>query len=90
MGLFNKFQQKDLPRESNPSSSNPDIRYLELVLKKWLDSKERAEQLLGDKYYDGHHDILERKKMVIGADGNQTELTNVINNKLIDIDTILI
>ena len=84
MGLFNKFKQQDLPKENTPNSSNPDIRYLEKILKQWLDGKERKEQLLGEKYYDGHHDIMEREKWVIGADGNKVKLDNVINNKLVD------
>jgi SPP1 family phage portal protein len=54
------------------------------VLRKWLDSDIRKEQLLGEKYYDGHHDILGRKKKVIGADGNLIDIENVANNKLVD------
>lgn len=85
MGLFdfNMFKQKDLPRP-NSESSNSDIKYLEKILRRWLDSKERAEQLLAEKYYDGHHDILERRKQMIGADGNLVEVKNVANNKLVD------
>ena len=79
------FKQQDLPKPSfNLVNSNPDIRYLELVLRKWLDSPIRKEQLLGEKYYDGDHDILKREKKVIGKDGALTSITNVPNNKLID------
>ena len=85
MGIFNMFKRPDSPKPENQSSSAiPNIKYLEYVINKWLDSEERKEQLLAEKYYDGHHDILERKKKVIGADGQQVELTNVINNKLVD------
>ena len=69
MGIFNAFKRQDLPTEPQSNSSNPDIRYLELVLGEWLRSPVREEQLLAEKYYDGHHDILERQKKVIGADG---------------------
>lgn len=83
MGLFNIFKQPDLPKPPT-SNSNSDIKYLEKVLRKWLDSSIREEQLLAEKYYDGHHDILERKKKVIGADGTLITLDNVANNKLVD------
>lgn len=82
MGVLNLFKQKDLPRPNTDSVS--DIRYLELVLRKWLDSKEREEQLLAEKYYDGDHDILQRKKKVIGADGQLVTIENVANNRLVD------
>ena len=82
MGIFNVFKQPDLPKPN--SNANSDIRYLEMVLRKWLDSKLREEQLLAEKYYDGHHDILEREKKVIGADGELTTIRNVANNKLVD------
>lgn len=88
MAIFNRLKRADNAIKENPSSisptSNADIRYLEYVLKNWLTSKERNEQLLAEKYYDGDHDILERKKKVIGADGQLIEITNVANNKLVD------
>ena len=85
MGIFNfnMFKQPDLPTPPN-SNSNSDIKYLEKVLRKWLESPIRAEQLLAEKYYDGDHDILRREKKVIGADGNLTTIQNVANNKLVD------
>lgn len=83
MGIFNMFKQPDLPKP-NSESTNSDIRYLELVLSKWLTSKIREEQLLAEKYYDGDHDILYRKKYMIGADGTKVEVSNIANNKLVD------
>ena len=82
MGVFNIFKRPDLPKPN--SNSSTDIRYLEMVLRKWLDSPLRQEQLLAEKYYDGHHDILEREKKVIGADGELVTIRNVANNKLVD------
>ncbi len=84
MGVFNLFKQPDLPKPDSNSTSNSDIKYLELVLKKWLNSPLREEQLLGEKYYDGDHDILRREKKVIGADGALVTINNVVNNRLID------
>ncbi len=82
--MFNMFKQPDLPTPDTSSSSNPNIRYLEIVLKQWLDGPAREEQLLGESYYDGDHDILYRVKKVIGADGNLIPIENVANNKLVD------
>ena len=81
MSIFNKFKRKDLPV---PPSEIPDVRYLESILRQWLDGEERKEQLLAERYYDGDHDILNREKKVIGADGNLVTITNVPNNKLVD------
>ena len=83
MGVFNIFKQQDLPKPNSPSTST-DIKYLEKILRKWLDSETRNEQLLAEKYYDGHHDILQREKKVIGADGQLITINNVANNKLVD------
>ena len=87
MGVFNLFKRQELPTpssDSNTMNANPDIRYLELTLRRWLDSETRKEQLLGEKYYDGDHDILRREKKVIGADGSLVTINNVANNKLVD------
>lgn len=85
MGLFNfnMFKQPDLPSPPN-SNSNADIKYLEKILEKWLKSPLREEQLLAEKYYDGHHDILERERMVMNAEGTLTPVHNLPNNKLVD------
>lgn len=85
MGVFNIFKQPDLPTLQNPSSSTvPNIKYLEMILRKWLDSPQRQEQLLAEKYYDGDHDILRREKKMIGPDGELVTVKNVANNKLVD------
>lgn len=81
MGVFNLFKQPDLPQ---PSNSNSDVKYLEKVLRKWLDSSLREEQLLAEKYYDGHHDILERQRTVMNAQGTLTPVYNLPNNRLVD------
>lgn len=83
MGLFNWATSNkaiDLPTPQ----PNSDIRQLEIVLKAWLDSPQRKEQLLAEQYYLGNQDILKREKKVIGADGQLITINNVANNKLID------
>ena len=82
MGIFDFFKQPDLPLPNE--TSNSDIKYLEVVLAKWLKSKGRDEQLLAEKYYDGDHDILQRKRMVMNAEGTLSPVENLPNNKLVD------
>lgn len=82
MGVFNRFKQPDSPKAT--SNSNSDVRYLEKVLKKWLDSPVRAEQLLAEKYYDGDHDILQRQRTVMNAQGTLSPVYNLPNNRLVD------
>ena len=82
MGIFNFTLNKaiDLPTPQ----PNSDIRKLEIVLRTWLDSPQRKEQLLAEQYYLGNQDILQRKKQVIGADGQLVEIKNVANNRIVD------
>ena len=84
MSVLNLFNRQDLPKPDNSNTSTYDIKYLEMVLSKWLQSELREEQLLAEKYYDGDHDILKRERMVIGSDGNLIPIHNVANNKLVD------
>lgn len=84
MGVFNIFKRPDLPIQTPDFNSDINVQYLQVVLNKWLDSDKRNEQLLGEKYYDGDHDILRREKKVIGADGELVTIKNVANNKLVD------
>ena len=84
MGVFDFFKKPNLPKPNSSDSSNSDIKYLEKILRKWLDSPNRKEQLLAEQYYSGDHDILRREKKVIGADGKLVKIDNVANNKLVD------
>lgn len=82
MGIFNWATNKaiDLPTPQ----PNSDIRKLEVVLRAWLSSPQRKEQLLAEQYYLGNQDILQRDKKVIGADGNLTSINNVAVNRIVD------
>jgi hypothetical protein len=50
LGIFNVFKQPDLPKP-NSESTNSDIRYLEKVLRKWLDSPIRQEPIPHSNFY---------------------------------------
>lgn len=82
MGIFSRNTNKaiDLPSPQ----PNSDIHKLEVILRAWLDSSQRKEQLLAEQYYLGNQDILKREKKVIGADGNLVTIDNVATNRIVD------
>ena len=50
----------------------------------WEKSGERREQIAGEAYYSGDHDILARKRTVIGPDGKLMVVENLPNAHVID------
>jgi len=49
----------------------------------WMASSERRWMLTGQRYYVGDQDILQRKRMAIGENGELIEVQNLANNKLV-------
>jgi hypothetical protein len=60
------------------------LRRITRDLNDWIVSPIRAKQLDGERYYEGHHDILTRKREAIGENGELTEVNNLPNNKIVD------
>lgn len=60
------------------------LQFYARELTDWEASAERKEMLEGDRYYMGEHDILNRKRQIIGADGKLTEVENLPNNRIVD------
>ena len=50
----------------------------------WEKSSERLEQMAGERYYSGEHDILKRKRTAIGPDGKLMVLENLPNAHVVD------
>lgn len=65
-------------------SAMTEKQFFEMEIKNWKKSKARAEQISGEEYYQGRHDILKRKRTVIGKDGLLQEVENLPNNRLVD------
>lgn len=65
-------------------SKMTDKEFLEQEIDKWKASPQRIAQIKGFLYFDNEHDILTRKRTMIGADGKLEEVTNLPNNKIID------
>jgi SPP1 family phage portal protein len=61
-----------------------DIQLLEKEIAKWKNSPQRIMQIKGHLYYDNEHDILLRRRTMIGEGGNLEEVSNLPNNRLID------
>lgn len=61
-----------------------DKSYLESRIVNWLTSPYRMEQLTGERYYHGDHDILMKKRTIIGEDGKLQEVNNLPNNRNVD------
>lgn len=61
-----------------------DLVFLEQSIMRWKGSPERAMQIKGHLYYDNEHDILTRKRTMIGEDGKLQEVENLPNNQVMD------
>lgn len=61
-----------------------DQQILELEIKRFKGSDARKLMITGEKYYSGEHDILKRKRMVIGQGGSLEEVQNLPNNRHVD------
>lgn len=61
-----------------------EIEFFGREIASWKNSHERKSQITGENYYKGKHDILSRKRMVIGVGGKLECVENLPNNKIID------
>lgn len=61
-----------------------DEEYIVNEIKQFKVSKRRKAMLDGEKYYMGIHDILKRKRTVIGENGKLEEVQNLPNNRIVD------
>lgn len=65
-----------------PGLENKEILEQEII--RWKGSPERLMQIKGQLYYQNEHDILARKRTMIGEDGKLQVVENLPNNRLID------
>jgi len=69
-------------RDANTKMS--DKRFLEKEIQKFIVSPIRKDMITGEAYFMGDHDILKRKRTVIGEGGKIETVDNLPNNRLID------
>lgn len=61
-----------------------DKEFLEKEIARWKGSPQRVMQIKGHLYHDNEHDILTRKRTMIGEGGKIQVVENLPNNRLID------
>ncbi len=61
-----------------------DREFLEEEIRRFKCSAVRREMLDGERYYDGQHDVLKQRRMVVGEGGEAVELKNLPNNRVVD------
>ena len=61
-----------------------EIEFLEAEIAKWKCSPQRMMQITGALYYENEHDILKRKRTMIGEDGKLQKVDNLPNNLIVD------
>lgn len=60
------------------------LEFFEAEIKKFKSSQKRKDMFAGERYYSGEHDILNRKREIIGEDGSLVEVYNLPNNRIVD------
>jgi len=75
---INKILQK------GASERMTDKEFIINEINEFRKSPKRTLMMNGERYYKGDHDILRRKRTVIGAEGKLEEVTNIPNNRIVD------
>ena len=66
------------------NNSMGELEFFAQQIAQWKDSPERRDQLTGERYYHGDHDILRRARQVFDSGGRPNMLRNLPNNKVVD------
>jgi SPP1 family phage portal protein len=69
---------------SGAMNAMSEKQFFEQEIRQWKGSEARQSQITGEKYYRGKHDILTRKRTVIGENGKLREVENLPNNQIVD------
>ena len=62
-GLFSRFKRDTVIKESDEDLSLDEKNVIKEI-KDFMASKKRHDMITGEKYYDGKHDILLRKRAI--------------------------
>lgn len=81
--LTNFLINRKITQGANESLTNR--QFMQNELEQFLASPERAMMMIGERYYDGKHDILKKRRTMIDPNGKkERELFNLPNNKIVD------
>ncbi len=83
-GFIKKFKTNNVLENTKKEDIKNDFELLEKEIEKFKKSTTRANMINGENYYVGKHNILYRKRLVIGEDGDLEEISNLPNNKIVD------
>ena len=79
------FNFTDLPPvDRQARGTMTDKQFIEREITRFKVSKRRREMLTGERYCQGFHDILSRKRTAIGENGELEEIKNLPNSKIVD------
>ena len=73
----------DLPVQGAKERLN-DNEFIENEIQRFLASDRRKNMITGERYFRGKHDILHRKRQMIGEDGKLETVDNLPNNRVVD------
>lgn len=79
---FTNYFKKLITVGANTSINEKE--FFELEINRWRNSPERLWALTGERYFQGDHDILARRRNVIGKDGKLEEVDNLPNNRIVN------
>ena len=65
-------------------SGMDEKQFLEREIGNFKTASKRRDMFIGEQYYNGNHDIMRRRRTIIGEDGKLQEVENLPNNKVID------
>lgn len=80
--MFNFGDLPPVDREKHQVIS--DKEFIEREITRFKVSKRRWEMLTGERYFQGYHDVLWKKRQGIGEDGELEEIKNLPNNRIVD------
>lgn len=70
--------------QSGGGTGMSELQFFAKQISLWKNSPQRMEQISGELYYNGEHDILKRKRTMIGEGGLIQEVDNLPNNRIVD------
>ncbi len=82
--MFRNVQSDLANKIISENASIIDLQFLEKEIEIFLNSKSRKDMIDAYNYLIGNHDILKRKRTVIGAGGIPEEISTLPNNKIVD------
>ena len=86
--MFNFFQSEteriNYIVKMGAESIITDEKFIELEIQRFKTSRRRKEMLDGERYFACDHDILKKKRTIIGEGGKVVTVDNLPNNRIVD------